>query len=373
MPTLIIDKQWLNTQVLLESDLDKIKDDIETFINDTKLDEDNLQLDTITSGMTATQADNIAGNMSLTGAKSIFDVSDGSHVMPAVAANKIIEQTDGSLTAAGANNILDNTDTNHVMPTAAADKVATQMTLTGANTVLETADNTHNMTAATANRIAVQMNTTGYNTVASGFTVASGNKTWSGTQAFNGDVTVGGTEHLRAISFSINSGPFSNVTSNFAQLSTDNTAAQIQYDENDIGLNIVAGVSTASTDERFIQFADSGAVRGSIVGSGAGGVIYNITSDRRLKENILSYNNIDALEIVNGLKVREFNFKGIDVKRRTVGLIAQEAKKVFPQIVSGSPRGDVKERPMMINYPGLIPILIAAIQELSDKIDNNDD
>lgn len=43
MPTLTITKSYADTQVLTEADLDNIKDDIESFLNVTGLDDDNLQ------------------------------------------------------------------------------------------------------------------------------------------------------------------------------------------------------------------------------------------------------------------------------------------------------------------------------------------
>lgn len=43
MATITITKQWANGQVLLEADLDFIKDDIETFLNTTKITDDNIQ------------------------------------------------------------------------------------------------------------------------------------------------------------------------------------------------------------------------------------------------------------------------------------------------------------------------------------------
>jgi len=106
MPTLTINKEWNDTEVLNESDLDFIKNDIETFINDTKLDSDNLQLDTITAGFTATQGNNVAASMTLVGAKSIFDVADGTHAMPAAAADKVLTQS----SSAGADSIFNKVD-----------------------------------------------------------------------------------------------------------------------------------------------------------------------------------------------------------------------------------------------------------------------
>ncbi len=48
MATLSITKQWANGEVLLEADLDYIKSDTETFLNTTKINDDNIQTGGIT-------------------------------------------------------------------------------------------------------------------------------------------------------------------------------------------------------------------------------------------------------------------------------------------------------------------------------------
>lgn len=48
MATLSITKQWANGEVLLEADLDYIKNDVETFLNTTKINDDNIQTGGIT-------------------------------------------------------------------------------------------------------------------------------------------------------------------------------------------------------------------------------------------------------------------------------------------------------------------------------------
>lgn len=48
MATLSITKQWANGEVLLEADLDYIKSGIETFLNTTKINDDNIQAGGIT-------------------------------------------------------------------------------------------------------------------------------------------------------------------------------------------------------------------------------------------------------------------------------------------------------------------------------------
>ena len=56
MPLLTVTKTYADLQVLNESDLDNIKDSIETFINVTKLDGDNIQNLAITEALIATGA-----------------------------------------------------------------------------------------------------------------------------------------------------------------------------------------------------------------------------------------------------------------------------------------------------------------------------
>lgn len=72
MPLLVIPKSYKNNQVLLEGDLDNIRDSLLTFFNTTKLDEDNIDVDALIGAITSTQADAIADAMSSTGADSIF-------------------------------------------------------------------------------------------------------------------------------------------------------------------------------------------------------------------------------------------------------------------------------------------------------------
>lgn len=66
MPTLTITKTYQDGDILLESDLDNIKDDVETFLNVTKLDGDNLQsgsIDTDQLAASSVTAAKLAGDL----------------------------------------------------------------------------------------------------------------------------------------------------------------------------------------------------------------------------------------------------------------------------------------------------------------------
>ena len=56
MPTLSITKTYDDGTVLTEADLDNIKNDVETFLNTTKLDQDNIQTGGINAGNLATDS-----------------------------------------------------------------------------------------------------------------------------------------------------------------------------------------------------------------------------------------------------------------------------------------------------------------------------
>jgi hypothetical protein len=107
-------------------------------------------------------------------------------------------------------------------------------------------------------------------------------------------------------------------------------------------------------------------------------------SDVRLKENINPLTN--ALSIVNQLAPRSYNFKAEYsymnlAKGKQFGFIAQDVEKVLPElVVTNYDKSKDPQNPFTykaVNYIGFIPVLTAAMQELSQKNDalqkqNND-
>lgn len=83
-------------------------------------------------------------------------------------------------------------------------------------------------------------------------------------------------------------------------------------------------------------------------------------SDQRLKTNIQSPTQ-DALDTLNQLQVRQFDWKSDNV-HEDFGLIAQEVEQVLPNAVLKV--GDYYQ----IKDSGLIPVLIGAVQKLSNKV-----
>ena len=91
---------------------------------------------------------------------------------------------------------------------------------------------------------------------------------------------------------------------------------------------------------------------------------YTQYSDERLKENI-----VDAtpkLNEIKQIKVRNFNFKGEDLKQ--IGVIAQELEPIFPALVKEREVPGHEDPVKTVKYSVLVPILIKAIQELEARV-----
>ena len=89
------------------------------------------------------------------------------------------------------------------------------------------------------------------------------------------------------------------------------------------------------------------------------------TSDERLKENIETIP--DALNKVNQLKGRSFDFKSSGIKSQ--GVIAQEVEQILPDIGTTTPVINGEESYKKVNYGALSGVFIEAIKELKAKIE----
>jgi len=89
--------------------------------------------------------------------------------------------------------------------------------------------------------------------------------------------------------------------------------------------------------------------------------IFTSTSDERVKTNIRPITN--ALDITEQLSGVRFNWKENNLP--SLGLIAQEVEKVLPEVVNTDSE-DMKS----INYSSLVSLLVEAIKELNQKVEN---
>ena len=113
---------------------------------------------------------------------------------------------------------------------------------------------------------------------------------------------------------------------------------------------------------RYMAFTYNTSQIGSITQNGSSQVLYNISSDQRLKENIADAD--DAGSKVDAIQVRKFDWKA-DGSHQDYGMIAQELQAVAPEAVSVP---EDSEEMMGVDYSKLVPMLIKEIQSLRNRV-----
>jgi hypothetical protein len=104
-----------------------------------------------------------------------------------------------------------------------------------------------------------------------------------------------------------------------------------------------------------------------------GATSWSAYSDERLKNITGTYTN--ALADVAKLEPVKFTWKSDSDKKPCVGLIAQSVEKVVPEAVDKIKKIDYKETGddteyLSLRYSELVPLLVAAIQELKAEVDS---
>jgi hypothetical protein len=91
---------------------------------------------------------------------------------------------------------------------------------------------------------------------------------------------------------------------------------------------------------------------------------YGAISDIKLKENITD--TTAKLADLLKVKIRNYNLIGDDKKQ--LGVIAQELEEIFPNMIEEFKERNSNEITKSVKYSVFVPMLIKAVQELSDKI-----
>jgi hypothetical protein len=112
----------------------------------------------------------------------------------------------------------------------------------------------------------------------------------------------------------------------------------------------------------YFSFNYNAATIGSIVQNGTTAVLYNTTSDLRLKENIQDAAPASAL--IDSLQVRQFDWKS-DNSHQRYGFVAQELVAVAPEAVHQPAN---PEAMMAVDYSKLVPMLVKEIQDLRKRL-----
>ncbi len=128
------------------------------------------------------------------------------------------------------------------------------------------------------------------------------------------------------------------------------------------GTGVTGSGNNIPVERLEIDYTGKMTVSGNILATGSitanGDVI--AFSDKRLKENIKPIKN--ALKKVTELKGVSYNRIDIDDKSNKIGFIAQDVKKVLPEVVSDN------EKYLGVNYGNITAVLVEAIKEQQKQI-----
>jgi hypothetical protein len=117
-----------------------------------------------------------------------------------------------------------------------------------------------------------------------------------------------------------------------------------------------------SSGSGYVSFGYNTGEIGSITQTGTTAVLYNTTSDQRLKENIQDADSASSL--IDALQVRKFDWKS-DNSHQRYGFVAQELVTVAPEAVY---QPEDTEAMMAVDYSKLVPMLVKEVQSLRARV-----
>ena len=123
------------------------------------------------------------------------------------------------------------------------------------------------------------------------------------------------------------------------------------FDTDNAAFVIGNGISGAVSDAFVVRFNGDATLSGDLT----------INSDERLKDNIQPLGS--TLNKLHQIEAKTYSFKKDEEHTPKIGVLAQEVQAVFPELVTEGADGILS-----VNYQGLVPVLINAINEQDAKI-----
>jgi hypothetical protein len=126
-------------------------------------------------------------------------------------------------------------------------------------------------------------------------------------------------------------------------------------------------LKVSGTASNYLAFYDNTSVLiGSVARSGPTGsaVVYNTTSDARLKDVIGPVASGDLIDALNPIR---FTWKRGGSPARS-GFIAQELATVIPEAVTPGDTGATITTPWMVDVSALIPVVVAELKSLRKRV-----
>ena len=173
--------------------------------------------------------------------------------------------------------------------------------------------------------------------------------------------------------------PSSNLSLSYNLLNPINIGAQWTYTSNNPNVYHMGNVGIGTTSPEYTLDV-RGTIYSSIGGYTQSGLTtWSITSDRRIKENIVKASYEKCLENVNKIELYNFNFKDNCVNnndKHQLGFIAQEVRDVYPKAVEVNKMilntNETIDDILTLNTTQIDYTLYGAVKNLIEKIDNID-
>ncbi len=129
-------------------------------------------------------------------------------------------------------------------------------------------------------------------------------------------------------------------------------------------LRFTVSSQTASGINTMILNNDQSVTMGNGATLTAGGVWTN-ASDIRLKKNIVA----SSYGLSQVMQLHPVNYEMKETGEPQVGFIAQEVRKIIPEVVFGKDGDLAKNETLSMSYGNLVPVLTKAIQEQQVQIE----
>jgi len=204
------------------------------------------------------------------------------------------------------------------------------------------------------------------------FSLESGNINTNGSLVVSGSAFVGNSLSVMGnidanVNMSINNVD-SNTTLHFKDDGSDCSYISSGWGSESMDFHSIFGMNFYSNSvARMSLYSNGMNVNGNLLATGE--INAYSASDKRLKNNIKSIDNsLDIINLLNPVsynwneKAKELNSNKTD--KKDVGLIAQELKEVLPELVHTI----YNDEYLSVDYIKLIPYLIGAIKDLTEKI-----
>ena len=182
--------------------------------------------------------------------------------------------------------------------------------------------------------------------------ITSGGYTWATNSSYSGS----------SANHQFNNSANGNTIINFYHQGTDPYGLFTQF----------TGSAPNNTTNYFAYFRDTSGAKCVIFSNGNiqnSNNSYGAISDIKLKENITDASS----KLTDLLKVKIRNYNLIGDTNKQIGVIAQELEEVFPSLIEETEDRDnngylIGTKTKSVKYSVFVPMLIKAVQELSDKI-----